>query len=74
MIDERGALAQFMNELLTPRTLCSKIRMSAKTLNDLNRQGRGPPQVRIGSRVYYRPGPVLAWLLLNETPAIGEKS
>ncbi len=48
--------------LMTDRDLAHELGLSAGTLRNWRMRGAGPPFVRIGGLVRYRPADVEAWL------------
>lgn len=51
-----------MTPLLTPRDLASQLNVSEPMLATWRYRGDGPPFVKVGRSVRYRPEAVAAWL------------
>ena len=61
--DERGSLpAPLLANYLTREETAQELRLAVRTLERWKVLRIGPPQVRIGQRVYYHRAKVAAWL------------
>jgi hypothetical protein len=49
-------------ELWTPGDLGAYLQVPEKTLRDWRYKGYGPPWIKMGKRVRYEPGAVVAWV------------
>ena len=56
-------------EFLTGRTTADLLAISERTLYRWNRLRKGPPQIKIGRKIYYRSEAVREWLRELETVA-----
>jgi len=54
-----------MTPLLGVRDLESRLGISRRTLELWRWNGKGPPYVKLGGRVFYRPVDVEAWIASN---------
>jgi hypothetical protein len=50
------------DELLTPDQTSAKVKIAKQTLARWRVEGRGPRFLRLGNRIFYRPGDLEAWL------------
>ncbi len=50
------------DELLTPDQTSARVKIAKQTLARWRVEGRGPRFVRLGNRIFYRPGDIEAWL------------
>jgi excisionase family DNA binding protein len=55
-------MPDYAEDLLTTDELAALTRHPKATIYALNSRGDGPPRMKIGRRVLYRRGDVLAWL------------
>lgn len=58
--------APVLDSLLTPPMLAERIRQTERTLSEWRTRGDGPPFIRVGKSVRYRPEIVAEWLLSRE--------
>jgi len=56
-------------ELLTTEEAARRLRVSASYLNKLRMNGGGPTFAKVGSRVFYQPQDLAAWVETRKTAA-----
>lgn len=57
---------------MTPEEVASWLRVSPRTLSNWRSLGKGPPATRLGGRVAYRRGSVVAWASEQESEGPGQ--
>ena len=59
------------DRLLTTEDLAAMLRLPKRTVADWRQRSGGPPAVKIGRHVRYRPADVEAWLTSRTAPQLG---
>jgi len=58
--------------LISPLELSRQLKVSKRTLGRWHACRRGPPRIKVGKLVGYRPTAVEAWLEQNEAQSLGQ--
>lgn len=56
--------------LITKQELAQSLNVSPRTLDRWHARRIGPPRVKVGNLIGYRPEAVTDWLVLNETKPV----
>ena len=62
-MDDNGKV---LGEYIPHSQLAEELGISLKTLENLNRDGNGPPRIKLGRFTYYREEGVREWLRTRE--------